>query len=129
MISFSQLNEDKAGKNLHLEHLEDEIINNGVPGGRAAINFLRIRRRDDRVQTRSKVVVRDGKDVIAPKVHAIVRIVLHPIRAALFRIIITRTIIKSERVSERVRESNKNVSACKCHLPFKSSRIFFFFLI
>ena len=41
MISFKQLNEDKAGKNLHLEHLEDEIINNGVPGGRAAINFLR----------------------------------------------------------------------------------------
>ena len=40
MISFKQLNEDKAGKNLHLEHLEDEIINNGVPGGRAAINFL-----------------------------------------------------------------------------------------
>jgi len=41
MISFKQLNENKAGKNLHLEHLEDEIINNGVPGGRAAINFLR----------------------------------------------------------------------------------------
>ena len=40
MISFKQLNEDKAGKNLHLEHLEDEIINNGVQGGRAAINFL-----------------------------------------------------------------------------------------
>ena len=41
MISFKQLEESKAGKNLHLEHLEDEIINNGVPGGRAAINFLR----------------------------------------------------------------------------------------
>ena len=41
MISFSQLTENKAGKNLHLEHIEDEIINNGVPGGRAAINFLR----------------------------------------------------------------------------------------
>ena len=41
MISFNQLNENKAGKNLHLEHIEDEIINNGVPGGRAAINFLR----------------------------------------------------------------------------------------
>ena len=40
MIRFSQLNEEKAGKNLHLEHIEDEIINNGVPGGRAAINFL-----------------------------------------------------------------------------------------
>ncbi|SVB16444.1 uncharacterized protein METZ01_LOCUS169298, partial [marine metagenome] len=33
--------EDKGGKNLHLEHLEDEIINYGVDGGRAALNFLR----------------------------------------------------------------------------------------
>ena len=41
MISFSQLDEDKGGKNLHLEHLEDEILNYGVDGGRAAINFLR----------------------------------------------------------------------------------------
>ena len=41
MISFAQLDEDKGGKNLHLEHLEDEIINYGVDGGRAAINFLR----------------------------------------------------------------------------------------
>ena len=42
MISFAQtLNEDKGGKNLHLEHLEDEIINFGVDGGRASINFLR----------------------------------------------------------------------------------------
>ena len=42
MIRFREmLNEDHAGKNLHLEHLEDEIINNGVAGGRAAINFLR----------------------------------------------------------------------------------------
>lgn len=42
MISFKDmLTEDKAGKNLHLEHLEDEIINFGVDGGRAAINFLR----------------------------------------------------------------------------------------
>ena len=40
MISFSQLNEDKGGKNLHLEHIEDEILNYGVDGGRAAINFL-----------------------------------------------------------------------------------------
>ena len=30
-----------AGKNLHLEHLEDEIINYGIAGGRASINFLR----------------------------------------------------------------------------------------
>ena len=42
MISFKDmLLESKAGKNLHLEHLEDEIINFGVDGGRAAINFLR----------------------------------------------------------------------------------------
>jgi len=41
MISFTQLTEDKGGKNLHLEHLEDEILNYGVDGGRAAINFLR----------------------------------------------------------------------------------------
>ena len=41
MKSFNQLNEDKGGKNLHLEHLEDEILNYGVDGGRAAINFLR----------------------------------------------------------------------------------------
>ena len=41
MISFKELTEDKGGKNLHLEHLEDEIINYGVDGGRAAINFLR----------------------------------------------------------------------------------------
>ena len=41
MISFRELQEDKGGKNLHLEHLEDEIINYGVDGGRAAINFLR----------------------------------------------------------------------------------------
>jgi len=40
MISFRELTEDKGGKNLHLEHLEDEIINYGVAGGRAAINFL-----------------------------------------------------------------------------------------
>ena len=26
--------EGKEGKNLHLEHIEDEILNFGVPGGR-----------------------------------------------------------------------------------------------
>ena len=42
MISFrDMLTESKAGKNLHLEHLEDEILNFGVDGGRAALNFLR----------------------------------------------------------------------------------------
>ena len=41
MKTFSELlTEDKGGKNLHLEHLEDEILNYGVSGGRAAINFL-----------------------------------------------------------------------------------------
>ena len=41
MISFNEiLLEDKGGKNLHLEHLEDEILNYGVDGGRAALNFL-----------------------------------------------------------------------------------------
>ena len=29
-----------AAKNLHLEHIEDEIINQGIDGGRGAINFL-----------------------------------------------------------------------------------------
>ena len=37
---IDMLNEDKGGKNLHLEHLEDEIINYGISGGRAALNFL-----------------------------------------------------------------------------------------
>ena len=42
MIKFSSyLIEDANGKNLHLEHLEDEIINFGINGGRGAINFLR----------------------------------------------------------------------------------------
>ena len=42
MINFLYfLTEDKAVKNLHLEHIEDEIINFGVDGGRAAINFIR----------------------------------------------------------------------------------------
>ena len=38
MNNFSEfLTEDK---NTHLEHLEDEILNNGVPGGKNAISFL-----------------------------------------------------------------------------------------
>ena len=41
MLTFKEfLLEDKQGKNLHLEHLEDEIINFGVGGARGAINFL-----------------------------------------------------------------------------------------
>ena len=42
MLRFiDTLTESKAGNNLHLEHIEDEIINFGGDGGRAAINFLR----------------------------------------------------------------------------------------
>ncbi len=41
MKTFKQyLTEAKEGKNLHLEHLEDEVLNNGIGGTRAAINFL-----------------------------------------------------------------------------------------
>lgn len=41
MISLSQyLAEDKEGKNLHLEHIEDEVLNGGVKGTCGAINFL-----------------------------------------------------------------------------------------
>ena len=35
------IKESKEGKNVHLEHLEDEVLNNGVLGAKAAINFLR----------------------------------------------------------------------------------------
>lgn len=34
------LSESKEGKNLHLEHIEDEILNRGVAGARDAINFI-----------------------------------------------------------------------------------------
>ena len=41
MIKFSEyLAESKEGKNLHLEHLEDEVLNGGVVGTRGAISFL-----------------------------------------------------------------------------------------
>ena len=41
MLTFKQyLTEAKEGKNLHLEHLEDEVLNNGINGTRGAINFL-----------------------------------------------------------------------------------------
>ena len=35
------LTESKEGKNVHLEHLEDNVLNNGVAGAREAIDFLR----------------------------------------------------------------------------------------
>lgn len=42
MKSFANfLAEAKDGKNTHLEHLEDEILNSGIEGTRSAINFLR----------------------------------------------------------------------------------------
>ena len=41
MIPFNEyLTESKEGKNLHLEHLEDEVLNGGVVGTRGAISFL-----------------------------------------------------------------------------------------
>jgi hypothetical protein len=41
MITFNDyLVESKEGKNLHLEHIEDEVLNGGVSGTRGAINFL-----------------------------------------------------------------------------------------
>ena len=41
-MNFTQfLTESKEGKNLHLEHIEDEMLNRGVTGAREAINFLR----------------------------------------------------------------------------------------
>jgi len=42
MLSLkAHLNEDAQGKNLHLEHIEDEILNFGIGGARGSINFLR----------------------------------------------------------------------------------------
>lgn len=42
MISYAEyLAEDKEGKNVHLEHIEDEVLNGGVNGTRSAIDFLR----------------------------------------------------------------------------------------
>ena len=40
MIRFQEFLTEAAGKNLHLEHIEDEILNSGIHGGRAAINFI-----------------------------------------------------------------------------------------
>ena len=40
-MKFSEyITESKEGKNLHLEHIEDEVLNRGVAGTRDAINFL-----------------------------------------------------------------------------------------
>jgi hypothetical protein len=41
-MKFSEyITEAKEGKNVHLEHLEDNVLNNGVSGARESINFLR----------------------------------------------------------------------------------------
>ena len=40
MLNFRDYLVEAPGKNLHLEHIEDEILNNGVEGGRAAIRFI-----------------------------------------------------------------------------------------
>ena len=41
-MNFTEfLTEEKSGKNVHLEHIEDELLNRGVVGGRESINFLR----------------------------------------------------------------------------------------
>jgi hypothetical protein len=41
-MKFSQfLKESKEGKNVHLEHLEDEVLNRGLAGANDAVNFLR----------------------------------------------------------------------------------------
>jgi len=40
-MNFTEfLTEGKEGKNVHLEHIEDEVLNFGVSGARSAINFL-----------------------------------------------------------------------------------------
>jgi hypothetical protein len=55
-MKFSEyLTEDKQGKNLHLEHLEDEVLNGGVTGTRGAINFLQSLRDMLAGHTQSKI--------------------------------------------------------------------------
>ena len=41
MKQYKQFLVEASGKNLHMEHLEDEVLNGGVDGTRGAINFLR----------------------------------------------------------------------------------------
>lgn len=55
-MKFSEyLKEDKQGKNLHLEHLEDEVLNGGVAGARGSINFLQSLRDMLAGQAQSKI--------------------------------------------------------------------------
>jgi hypothetical protein len=41
MKTFRQYLTEASGKNTHLEHLEDSIFNEGVPGARSAVSFLK----------------------------------------------------------------------------------------
>ena len=41
MKQYKQFLTEASGKNHHMEHLEDEVLNGGVNGTRGAINFLR----------------------------------------------------------------------------------------
>jgi len=40
VMSFRLYLQESSSKNVHLEHLEDAVLNDGVTGGRDAINFL-----------------------------------------------------------------------------------------
>jgi hypothetical protein len=55
-MNFAEyLTEGKEGANLHLEHIEDEVLNRGVVGARSAINFLQSLRDMLAGQSQSKV--------------------------------------------------------------------------
>ena len=57
-MNFTEfLNEAKEGKNLHLEHLEDNVLNRGVRGARESINFLQALRDMLAGKSQSKVNV------------------------------------------------------------------------
>ena len=57
MKFMDYLKENKEGKNVHLEHLEDNVLNAGVSGAREAIEFLRSLRNMLAGHTGSKVNV------------------------------------------------------------------------
>jgi len=54
-LTKKMLYEDKGGKNLHLEHIEDEILNYGIDGGRASINFIQSLRNMFSGESRSSI--------------------------------------------------------------------------
>ena len=57
-MNFTEfLSEAKEGKNLHLEHLEDNVLNRGVRGARESINFLQALRDMLAGKSQSKVNV------------------------------------------------------------------------